>query len=187
MRKATGSGLAIGMTVFVAIATMTACGGATEPRVDPSATSGDATALPVAPEFRLEDVDGNAVALSDSAGSLRLIDFWATWCPPCVEEMPTFKELHETYADRGLVIVGLSSDEDIEEVREFVAEHGLPWVNAIAPDELREQYRVLGLPQTVLVDAEGRIAKQFNAGIVPKPVLVEWIEKLLPETPAGDA
>jgi thiol-disulfide isomerase/thioredoxin len=175
------------MTLLVTIAITTACGGGAAPTADPSPTAGEPDGLPVAPEFRLDDVDGNALTLSDSAGNLRLIDFWATWCPPCVEEMPVFKELHETYAGRGLVIVGLSSDEDVEDVREFVAEHDLPWVNAIAPDELREQYRVLGLPQTVLVDADGRIAKQFNAGVVPKPVLVEWIEKLLPDTPAGDA
>lgn len=184
MRRSSKIGLAAGLSVLITILIATGCGGGAD-----TASAGPAPAVEsaVAPDFDLDDVDGRPVSLSDSAGKVRLVDFWATWCPPCVEEMPMFKELHETYADRGLVIVGLSSDEDVEEVREFVAEHDLPWVNALASDDVRQQYKVLGLPQTVLIDADGRIAKRFNTGVVPKAVLVEWIEKLLPENPNGDA
>ena len=170
--------------MVVAISIVTACGGGPAP-----APSGAAAppADSIAPDFQVEDLDGRPVSLSDTAGSVRIVDFWATWCPPCVEEMPMFKELHETYADRGLVILGLSSDDDVDDVRAFVDEHDLPWTNALAPEEVREQYQVLGLPQTMLIDADGRIAKRFNPGVVPKAVLVEWIEKLLGETPARDA
>lgn len=91
-----------------------------------------------------------------------------------------FKELHDTYASRGVVVLGLSADEDVEDVRSFAAEHGLTWTNMVAPDEVREAYKVSGLPQTFVIDADGNVAKQFPAGVVPKRVLVEWIEKLLP-------
>jgi len=157
----------------------TACGGGSVP---PSgAAPGEAaTGVWAAPEFDLVDLDGNPVRLADSAGKVRVIDFWATWCPPCVEEMPMFKELHDTYASRGVVVLGLSADEDVEDVRSFAAEHGLTWTNMVAPDEVREAYKVSGLPQTFVIDADGNVAKQFPAGVVPKRVLVEWIEKLLP-------
>jgi len=143
-------------------------------------TPGTEASVDVAPSFEIDDLDGNVLRLSDSAGNLRLVDFWATWCPPCVEEMPMFKELQETYGPRGLVIVGLSADESIEDVRTFVAEHEIPWANAVAPEELRAEWKVTGLPQTFLVGPDGTIVKRFNAGPIPRRILIAEIEKHLP-------
>jgi peroxiredoxin len=131
----------------------------------------------LAPDFTLTDYAGETFRLSDSAGSVRLIDFWATWCPPCVEEIPMLKELHETYRDRGLQILAIS-DESAEVVQAFVEENEVPYPNLIDPGEVSTEYRVLGLPTAYLLDGDGRIV-EFFAGPKPRKVLEGKIRELL--------
>lgn len=172
----------------VAIGLLSGCGdGSPAPASGASGAPGTADVeTAAAPAFDLPLAIGDGtVSLEESTGKLRLVDFWATWCPPCIEEMPMFKDLHATYGDRGLVIVGLSADTDEEALREFLEKEGLPWENALADDDLRAAYNVVGLPQTFLIDEDGNIAKRFPPGPVPRAVLVEWIEKLLPQGEAA--
>lgn len=96
-----------------------------------------------------------------------------------------YKELHAEFGDRGVTILALSrDDEGPDVVREFVEEYDIPYTNLLADERLAEEYGVVGLPQTFVVDAEGRVVKYF-VGPKPKRVLVEWIEKLL-AAEAGD-
>ena len=130
-----------------------------------------------APDFEHVDLEGNSVRLSALRGKTVVIDFWATWCPPCVEEVPMLKELHEIYGEQGLEILAIS-DESAEVVQTFVEENEVPYPNLIGTDEVSSEYRVLGLPTAYLIDGEGNIV-EFFAGPKPRRVLEKKIRELL--------
>ena len=140
---------------------------------------GEAT---TAPDFTLEALDGREVRLSDSSGKVRLIDFWATWCAPCREEIPMLNELQASYGERGFQILAIS-DEEEQLIREFVEEHGVEYTNLIGTEEVAEAYGVLGLPAAYLLDGEGRVVESF-IGPKPRSVLAKKIEALLDGAPA---
>jgi thiol-disulfide isomerase/thioredoxin len=130
-----------------------------------------------APDFELEDLGGAVVRLSDSSGDVRLIDFWATWCAPCREEIPMLKELHEGYSDNGLTILAIS-DEDADIVRPFAEKHEIGYTNLVGGEEIFMKYRALGLPTAYLVDGQGKIVETFF-GPKPRSVLEKRIRELL--------
>ncbi len=154
------------------------CGGSVAPPA-PGETpprAGSAETKP-APDVTLVDLDGAEWRLAEGAGQVRLVDFWATWCAPCREEIPMFKELYETYKDRGFTLLAVS-DESPEVLREFVARHQIPYPNLIGNEEVSERFGVLALPMAFLVDGEGRIVKTF-VGPKPRRVFESAIEALL--------
>ncbi|HKQ60560.1 MAG TPA: TlpA disulfide reductase family protein [Candidatus Polarisedimenticolaceae bacterium] len=168
-------------TVGICLLLATACSrGAPSSSQEPAPT----VATPqVAPDFTLQNLEGAQVRLSDSAGRVRLIDFWATWCAPCREEIPMLRELYQAYGDQGLTILAIS-DEDREVLRAFVQAQGIPYPNLIGNDELGEQYGVLGLPMAFLVDREGKIVESF-LGPKPRKPLETRIRELLGLPPAA--
>jgi thiol-disulfide isomerase/thioredoxin len=130
-----------------------------------------------APAFSLLDLDGTEVTLEETTGEVRLVDFWATWCAPCREEIPMLNELQETYADAGLRILAIST-ESTELIREFVEEHEVAYTNLVGTEEISEEYGVLGLPTAYLIDAEGTIVK-FYFGPKPRRELEGLIREML--------
>jgi len=159
----------------LAVATAVGCGGTTD---DAGPAKVRFSAAPLeAPDFRLQTVDGGQMQLSDSNGKVRLIDFWATWCAPCVEEIPMLKELHDKYGDQGLEILAIA-EEDASVLREFVDEHDIDYTNLVGTEAVATSYRVLGLPSAFLVDGDGRIVETFQ-GPKPARVLEEKIRNLL--------
>ncbi len=137
--------------------------------------------------FTLNDLEGNPVSLTDSDGQVRIVDFWATWCAPCKEEVPMYKELHDEYGDRGVRIISISMDyeEDLNSVKEFVAKYEIQYTSLMDDGEVSRQYGAEGLPATYLIDQQGRMVKSF-IGVKPKRVLVNLIEGLLADG-AGEA
>jgi thiol-disulfide isomerase/thioredoxin len=136
----------------------------------------------LAPEFALKSVGGDEVRLSDSAGQVRLVDFWATWCAPCREEIPMLNELQASYGDRGFQILAISEEEQAV-IEEFMDQYGVAYLNLIGTEEVSEAYGVLGLPAAYLLDGDGRVVESF-LGPKPRRVLVEKIEALLGATPS---
>jgi peroxiredoxin len=112
-----------------------------------------------APEFALADLAGNRVRLSDHRGNVVLLNFWATWCPPCRAEMPSMEKLYQVYRDRGLVILAISGDRtNRSTVETFVQELGVTFPILLDPaGEVFAQYGVRGLPTSYLLDRRGRI------------------------------
>lgn len=113
------------------------------------------------PEFALSDLDGKPRNIREWDGKVLLINFWATWCPPCQREIPAFIELQEKYAERGLQIVGVAIDEP-EAVRDFAAEMGINYPILAAEQEaidVAKQYgnRFGALPYSAVVNRQGRI------------------------------
>jgi peroxiredoxin len=133
-----------------------------------------------APEFELADLSGKRVRLSDFKGKVVILDFWATWCGPCREEIPDFVKLQEKYRAQGLAIVGLSLDDDGEKaVRPFAEKHGVNYTMLLANTELADRYGgVLGIPTTFVLDRQGRIVKKFIGMMEPR-TFEEAIQPLL--------
>lgn len=120
---------------------------------------------PFAPEFSLPGLTGQTIDLSAYRGKIVLLDFWATWCEPCREEIPHFVELQNKYRDQGLQIIGVSMDDEPEPVREYSQRFNMNYPVAMGNAKTGELYGgVLGLPIAFLIGRDGRIeAKHIGA------------------------
>ena len=112
-----------------------------------------------APDFKLKTLDGKEVSLSDYRGKVVLINFWATWCPPCREEMPLFKRVYERYKNKGFEILAVSTDTSVDPVKKFVKEYKLDFPVLLDTDNISSLYGIQGLPTSFLIDREGKIVK----------------------------
>jgi cytochrome c biogenesis protein CcmG/thiol:disulfide interchange protein DsbE len=119
----------------------------------------------VAPDFSLPDLNGGQLTLSSYRGKVVLLDFWATWCDPCREEIPQFVELQKQYGDRGLQIIGVSMDDNPEPVRDFYHRFQMNYPVVMGSAKVGELYGgILGLPIAYVIDRDGRIyAKHIGA------------------------
>jgi len=135
-----------------------------------------------APDFSLPSIEGTLYKLSDLYGKVVIINFWATWCNPCLEEMPALDILHKRYKDRGLVILGISIDRKKETVEEFISKNPVSY--PVLLDQKGEvfvnKYTVTGLPATYIVDREGHIVEQYiGKKDFTSQEFIELLERLL--------
>ena len=136
----------------------------------------------LAPDFYLEDSSGKDFKLAELKGKVVLVNFWATWCEGCQVEIPWFVEFQKKYASRGLVVVGISMDDDgWKSVKPWIKEKNVNYPIVIGNDLLGKQYGLQGMPLTALVDREGRIA-DVHHGIVEKTATQEKIRDLVRES-----
>lgn len=117
-----------------------------------------------APEFSLADLEGNPIHLADLRGRPVIVNFWASWCGPCVEEFPLLREAAARHAGDGLVVIGVVYRDRSEPAREFMERNGATWVAAMDPGErVAEAYGILGPPETFFIGRDGTIvARQFG-------------------------
>jgi peroxiredoxin len=110
-----------------------------------------------APDFTLTDLQGHSVKLSDLRGKAVVLNFWATWCPPCKEEIPWFVELQKRYGSQGLQIVGVSMDDgDQKDVEKFAAENAINYPVLLGKETVASQYGGIDyLPTTFYIDRDG--------------------------------
>ncbi len=142
-------------------------------------TTYSSTRRSLAPDFNLKDANGKEIKLADLKGKVVLVNFWATWCEGCQVEIPWFIEFQKEYADRGLVVVGISMDEDgWKSVKPWIKEKKVNYPIVIGNEGLGKQYGLVGMPLTALVDREGRIA-DLHQGIVDKTATQQKIRDLL--------
>ena len=132
-----------------------------------------------APDFMLPSLGSGQVALSESAGAVRVINFWATWCAPCREEMPSLETLSRRHRQSGrLVVLAVSVDDDLSAVREYVQTHGFTF--PVLLDQHRvaaNRFGVSVFPTSFVVDAEGRVVDTVRGA-------VDWAEDGLIVLPA---
>lgn len=110
------------------------------------------------PDFALKDLEGKTVRLGDLRGRVVFLNFWATWCPACRDEMPSMEGLHRGFKDRGLVLLAVNFQEGRETVAAFMREHDLTFRTVLDPDAaVSDQYGVRFIPTTVILDRDGRM------------------------------
>lgn len=134
-----------------------------------------------APELTLFDLEGNEVSLSDFVGQVVLVNNWATWCPPCRQEMPEFKTYYEKYADQGFQIVAVEAGQPEADVRAFVEEQGLEFVVLLDPgNQSLITFQNSSLPNSWIIDRRGRLRLAW-LGAINLPTLEKYVTPLLEE------
>lgn len=138
------------------------------------------------PDFTFQDFAGKSRRLSEFRGKYVLLEFWATWCAPCVAEFPHLKKAYETYRSRGFEILGLNRDESAEAARVMIEKHQISWTQATSEsiESVAVQgFRVQGLPATLLLDPEGRVVSTGapKEARLRREKLLETLEGLLPK------
>jgi peroxiredoxin len=138
-------------------------------------------AATLTPDVTLPTLAGDSLALSDLRGRYVLVNFWATWCPPCRAETPDLVALHHRFSDRDLTLVGISVDlEGPHVVQAFVDEYEVPYPIALGGDGAAEAFGgAFALPTSFLLNPEGEIIGRFP-GVFPADAMAEEFEQLLP-------
>ena len=139
--------------------------------------------LPVAPDFTLVDMDGKRHRLSEQRGKVVMVNFWATWCPPCRKEMPSMQRAFEKLKNKNFVMFAVNVGEDEETIFAFSFATGVELRFPILLDKkgkVIKEWPVLGLPTTFIIDTKGRIAYRAIGGREwDDPKLLKEIQKLL--------
>jgi peroxiredoxin len=115
-------------------------------------------ARPLAPAFELRDPEGNIHRMSDYRGRVAIVNFWATWCPPCRAEMPSMQRAWEQIEAEGILMIGINVGEDLETVNGFTEEYPVTFPLLLDEDaKVTGEWPVRGMPTTFVVDSGGRI------------------------------
>jgi peroxiredoxin len=134
-----------------------------------------------APELTLSDLEGNQVSLSDFAGEVVLVNNWATWCPPCRQEMPEFQAYYEKYHGQGFQIVAVEAGQPKSEVEAFVKEQGLDFVVLLDPEnQSLVTFQNNSLPNSWVIDRRGNLRLAW-LGAINLDTLEAYVTPLLEE------
>jgi peroxiredoxin len=131
-----------------------------------------------APPFTLSDISNRSVSLSDFKGKVVILDFWATWCPPCKREIPDFVLLQSQYGSAGLQVIGIGLDEP-SKLQAFAQQNAMNYPILVGTEEVVARYGgIEGIPTTFVIDQSGVIRQKFE-GYRPRQVFEEEIKRLL--------
>jgi|SRR5579885_2219960 len=124
-----------------------------------------------APNFTLKTDDGHTVNLSDFRGKIVVLNFWASWCVPCVDELPSLNRLAQRYAPKGVQVIGVSLDEDPDQYRSFLLKHGVTFITVRNPSRtVSERYGTYKLPETYVISRDGRLLNKVIGG-------TDWLDQ----------
>lgn len=161
------------------------CGGAGKETAGQPPAGKAAAVASAGPDFTLKDLDGNVVRLADLRGSVVIVDFWATWCPPCRMSLPHLQAISNEYGGRGVKVVAIAMDDQGESVvRPFVAKNKLTFTVLLPDGQVDRAFGgVRSLPTTFVIGPDGKVFKKlvgFDPNSTPQ-TLVEAIKALKPE------
>ncbi len=128
-------------------------------------------------DFTLMDLDGNEISLSDFNGKVLILNFWATWCPPCREEIPDFVEVYNEYESEDVQFIGVSN-EDISTLRSFVEDYNISYPILIDDENIMGKWGISAIPTTFVFDKDGQIISK-SVGTMTREQLVNIIEDAL--------
>jgi len=159
----------LAFTLIVFTLTLSGCyGGSRPPRIGTPA-----------PDFIVQDAD-RKVEIRDFRGKLVLLNFWATWCPPCVEEMPSLVQLQQRMKDKGLTVVAVSVDVDNDAYHNFLKDHKIDLLTVRDPDQKANNlYGTFKFPETYIIDRNGIVRRKFIGPVDwSQPEIVDFLTKL---------
>lgn len=134
-----------------------------------------------APELTLFNLDGEQVSLSDFTGQVVLLNNWATWCPPCLQEMPEFQAYYEEHKDKGFEILAIEAGQPEDAVRAFVEQEGLEFIILLDPENLSlRTFQNSTLPNSYVIDRRGYLRLAW-LGAINSPTLEKYLTPLLEE------
>ena len=132
-----------------------------------------------APGFTITADNGRAVSLPNFGGKVLILNFWASWCPPCIQETPSLSSLAKDDAAKGLVVFGVSVDKDPKAYQAFLQKYQPAFLTARELN-LHEDYGTFMYPETYIIDAKGRVLKKFAEGVDwNAPDIRQYIDSLL--------
>lgn len=115
-----------------------------------------------APDFTLKDINERIINLSSFRGKTVILNFWATWCPPCRAEMPSLNSLYREFRNSGLVVIAIAADRNISAVKDYISKNPIDFTVLIDPDnKVSRQYKVFSIPTTFLIDRNGTIIEKY--------------------------
>ena len=148
-----------------------------DPNAEPEVLTAedDQSGTDEAPDFTLTDLEGNSVSLSDYAGTPVLVNFWATWCPPCRAELPLIQDYQDKYLDE-FVVLAVDGGETAEDVQSIVDAQGYTMKFLLDTDfAVAELFQIRGYPTSLFIDAEGVIQK-VHIGELTEPMIIAYLD-----------
>lgn len=131
-----------------------------------------------APEIALQDLQGHEVRLSDFRSKVVLVNFWATWCKPCKEEMPAMQASYDKLRDQGFVVLAVNELEDVEKVAEHIETHGHTFLVVMDHDNrVANRYGVVGLPASFLIDRQGIVREHIFGNLLTEERIAELVRQ----------
>ncbi len=134
-----------------------------------------------APDFQITADNGRLLSRSNFGGRLLVLNFWATWCPPCIEEMPSLDQLQRHLGAAGVVVIGVSVDTNERAYREFLSKVGVSFLTARDPQaRVSASYGTFKFPETYLIDTRGKVRRKIiGATDWMDPKMISYIQSLL--------
>ncbi len=126
------------------------------------------------------DWNGQPARLKDLRGQVVVLNFWATWCPPCVEEMPSLQRLHQAVKDKGVMILAISVDQDAQAYQRFLRDYGLSFVTSRDPGQrISAMYGTFKFPETFIIDRQGRVVRKIIGPLAwDRPEVIDFLLSL---------
>ena len=135
----------------------------------------------LAPDFQLQNLDGQTISLGNLRGKPVLINFWATWCPPCRSEMPYIQEIYEEWSDKGLVVLAINLGESSSKAEEFRQNHNLSFTVLLdAKQDVAQRYNIQYIPTTFFLDKDGIIQDKVIGAFQNKTQIENKLSKIMP-------
>jgi cytochrome c biogenesis protein CcmG/thiol:disulfide interchange protein DsbE len=130
-------------------------------------------------QFSVQDSD-RAVSLNQFHGQIVVLNFWATWCPPCVEELPSLMTMQDRMRSRGVVVLGVSIDVDEDAYHRFLKQRGINFLTVRDPEQkVAGMYGTSGWPETYVIDRQGVVRRKFVGAVDwSSPEIIEFLSKL---------
>ncbi len=171
-RRPGASGAVVGLALALALASCA-------PDAGGGGSRGNGADSPIAPDFTLLDLEGRPVSLASFRGKTVVIDFWATWCPPCIFQVPELNEFWRDHRESGeVVVLGVAVDvEGAEVVAPWVAEQNVEYAILIGDEELAREFGAMGFPTLAIVTPDGRL-NSLHVGLIEKAELEEIVAPL---------